>query len=70
MIKKYGQPDEVMNMRLIWHDNGPWQITEIMNKEIDHNFPIPHKDAMHTDTHQRTLHQRLPAATMCLGVTP
>ena len=47
MIKKYGQPDEVTNMRLIWHDNGPWQITEIMNKEIDHNFPIPHKDAMH-----------------------
>ena len=47
MIQKYGQPQEVTEMRLIWHDNGPWKFTEVMNKEIDHNFPIPHKDAMH-----------------------
>ena len=47
MIKKYGQPAEVTDMRLIWHDNGPWKVTEVMNKEIDHDFPIPHKDAMH-----------------------
>ena len=47
MIKKYGEPAEVTSMRIIWHDNGPWKYTEIMNKEIDHNFPMPHKDAMH-----------------------
>jgi len=47
MIKKYGEPAEVTSMRIIWHDNGPWKYTEIMNKEVDHNFPIPHKDAMH-----------------------
>jgi hypothetical protein len=47
MIEKYGEPAEVTSMRIIWHDNGPWKYTEIMNKEIDHNFPIPHKDAMH-----------------------
>lgn len=47
MIKKYGQPAEVTSMRLVWHDNGPWKFTEVMNKEIEHNFPIPHKDAMH-----------------------
>lgn len=47
MLKKYGEPDEVTNMRLIWHDNGPWKFTEIMNVEINHDFPIPHKDAMH-----------------------
>jgi hypothetical protein len=47
MIKKYGQPAEVTSMRIIWHDNGPWKYTEIVNKEVDHNFPIPHKDAMH-----------------------
>jgi len=47
MIKKYGEPAEVTSMRIIWHDNGPWKYTEIMNKEIDNNFPIPHKDAMH-----------------------
>ncbi len=47
MIKKYGEPAEVTTMRLIWHDNGPWKYTEVMNEEIEHNFPIPHKDAMH-----------------------
>ena len=47
MIKKYGEPAEVTSMRIIWHDNGPWKYTEIVNQEIDHNFPIPHKDAMH-----------------------
>lgn len=47
MIEKYGEPAEVTNMRLVWHDNGPWKFTEVVNKEIDHNFPIPHKDAMH-----------------------
>ncbi len=47
MIKKYGEPAEVTSMRIIWHDNGPWKYTEIVNKEVDHNFPMPHKDAMH-----------------------
>lgn len=47
MIEKYGQPAEVTSRRLIWHDNGPWKFTEIVNQEIDHDFPIPHKDAMH-----------------------
>ncbi len=31
MIEKYGEPGEVTS---IWHDNGPWKYTEIMNKEI------------------------------------
>lgn len=47
MLKKYGEPDEVTSMRLIWHNNGPWKFTEVINQEIDHDFPIPHKDAMH-----------------------
>ena len=47
MIKKYGEPAEVTSMRIVWHNNGPWKFTEIMNKEIEHNFPMPHKDAMH-----------------------
>jgi hypothetical protein len=47
MIKKYGEPAEVTSMRIIWHNNGPWKYMEVMNEEIDHNFPIPHKDAMH-----------------------
>ncbi len=47
MIKKYGEPAEVTSMRIIWHNNGPWKYTEVMNEEMDHNFPNPHKDAMH-----------------------
>jgi hypothetical protein len=46
MIKKYGQPQEVTEERLVWHDNGPWKRTEVINEEIDHKFPMPHKDAL------------------------
>lgn len=46
MIKKYGQPQEVTEERLVWHDNGPWKRTEVINEEIDHRFPMPHKDAL------------------------
>ncbi len=31
MLKKYGEPAEVTGMRIIWHDNGPWKYTEIVN---------------------------------------
>lgn len=53
MLKKYGEPAEVTQMRLVWHDNGPWKFTEIMNVEVDHDFPIPHKDAMHQAVNYR-----------------
>lgn len=45
-IAKYGQPHEVTSERLVWHNNGPWKRTEIVNQEIDHDFPMPHKDCM------------------------
>lgn len=46
MIEKYGQPHEATANRLIWHNNGPWKFTELVNEEIDHNFPKPHKDML------------------------
>ncbi|MCF6157063.1 MAG: hypothetical protein E3K32_00510 [wastewater metagenome] len=46
MIDEYGVPDEATNERLIWHNNGPWKRTEIINHEITHNFPIEHKDVV------------------------
>lgn len=46
LIKKYGQPDEVTQQRLVWHDKGPWKETELVNEEIDHKFPMPHKDML------------------------
>jgi hypothetical protein len=47
MIAKYGQPQEVTADRLIWHNNGPWKYSELVNEEIPHDFPVPHKDALY-----------------------
>lgn len=46
MIEKYGQPDEMTDMLLIWRDNGPFVRTIVYGYEIDHNFPKPHKDVL------------------------
>ncbi len=47
MLQSYGPPDEITQERLIWHDNGPWVRTEVVNEEIPHNFPMPHKDMLY-----------------------
>jgi len=46
MLQKYGQPDEITAMRLVWHDNGPWKRTIVTKEETDHAFPMPHKDVL------------------------
>jgi hypothetical protein len=46
MIQKYGEPDEVTPMRVVWHDNGPWKRTIVTKEETDHAFPMPHKDVL------------------------
>lgn len=46
MIAKYGQPQEVTANRLIWHNNGPWKYSELVNEEIAHDFPVSHKDVL------------------------
>lgn len=46
MIDKYGQPDEATPTRLVWHDNGPWKRTIVYREEVDHHFPMPHKDVL------------------------
>jgi hypothetical protein len=47
MIKKYGQPQEVTANRLVWHNNGPWKFSELVNEEIAHSFPMPHTDMLY-----------------------
>lgn len=47
MIAKYGQPQEVTANRLVWHNNGPWKHSVLVNEEIAHDFPMPHKDALY-----------------------
>ncbi len=46
VLAKYGVPHEATAMRLIWHNNGPWKRTELVNEEIPHNFPKPHMDML------------------------
>jgi hypothetical protein len=47
LIQEYGQPNEVTERRLIWHNNGVWKRTEIVNEEVAHNFPQPHQDFLY-----------------------
>lgn len=45
-IAQYGPPHEVSANRLIWMNNGPWKMTELVNEEIPHDFPMPHHDML------------------------
>lgn len=51
MMEKYGQPDESTETMLIWHNNGPWVRTIVYGHEIDHDFPMPHKDVLEQFVH-------------------
>lgn len=46
MIEQYGEPDGVTDHMLVWNDNDPWIRSIVHKEEIDHNFPIPHKDVL------------------------
>lgn len=46
MLEKYGGPDEATEETLIWNENGPWLQTIVYSEEIDHDFPMPHKDVL------------------------
>jgi hypothetical protein len=46
MIEKYGAPAEATPSLLIWYNNGPWKRTVVNKEEIDHDFPMPHKDVL------------------------
>jgi hypothetical protein len=47
LMQKYGPPQEATATRLIWHANGPWKVTELVNEEIAHDFPVPHVDFLY-----------------------
>jgi len=46
MIKKYGQPQDVTDAKLVWHNAGPFKKIAVMNLETPHDFPMPHVDYM------------------------
>ncbi|WP_019416201.1 hypothetical protein [Paenisporosarcina sp. TG20] len=43
-IEQYGPPNEAIQSRLIWYNNGPWKRTIVYRDEIPHDFPQPHTD--------------------------
>lgn len=46
MIEKYGQPAESTPGMLVWHNSGPFKRTIVYKEEIQHDFPMPHKDVL------------------------
>ncbi len=44
MIAKYGQPQEVTDHRMIWHDAGSFKRILLTREELPHHFPIVHMD--------------------------
>lgn len=46
MMEKYGEPDEATQSRLTWFNNGPWKRTVVYSEEVQHDFPMPHKDVL------------------------
>lgn len=46
MMDKYGQPDEQTESRLMWKNTGAFTHTIVYKEEIQHDFPMPHKDVL------------------------
>lgn len=51
MIEKYGEPDGVTSLMLVWEDTGPFIRTIVYKEEVDHDFPMPHKDVLEQFVH-------------------
>lgn len=46
MMEKYGEPAESTPTMLVWHNTGPFKRTVVYKEEVDHDFPMPHKDVL------------------------
>lgn len=46
MIEKYGQPAESTPSMLVWYNTGPFKRTVVYKEEVQHDFPMPHKDVL------------------------
>jgi hypothetical protein len=59
LITKYGLPKESNDHSLTWYDNGPWKRTVLHREEVQHNFPLPHKDVL-----EQTVYYKVPVAKL------
>ncbi|MDQ3193246.1 MAG: hypothetical protein M3Q58_16810 [Bacteroidota bacterium] len=55
MTEKYGTPEEITNYRLIWYNKSVFKEIIVHREEIDHNFPMPHKDVL-----EQTINYEVP----------
>lgn len=46
MVEKYGEPAESTPTMLVWNNTGPFKRTVVYKEEVDHDFPMPHKDVL------------------------
>jgi hypothetical protein len=60
MLDKYGTPNEATPTQLIWFNNGPWKRTIVQKEEINHAFPMPHKDVMEQVVDYKVPPEKLP----------
>lgn len=51
MVETYGDPAEVTDTMLIWHETGPWIKTVIYKDATTHKFPVEHPDVMQQWVH-------------------
>jgi hypothetical protein len=46
VLEQRGEPDEITESLLIWHDATPWKRIEASRAFFEHHFPAPHIDAV------------------------
>lgn len=46
MLAKYGAPETITDESLLWRDTGGWLEIIVRKAEINHRFPVPHKDVL------------------------
>jgi hypothetical protein len=46
VIDQYGEPDEITESQLIWHNPGSWKRIIASKAFYEHNFPAPHIDVV------------------------
>lgn len=46
VLEKYGEPDEVTDSQLLWHNRGEWKRIIASQNFFRHDFPAPHTDSV------------------------
>ncbi|HEY9573336.1 MAG TPA: hypothetical protein VIR76_09465 [Pusillimonas sp.] len=64
VVDKYGEPDEITDTQITWHQPGPWKRIVASRTVNQHDFPAPHYDSV-----ESVIDYRFPpekAAQACL----